>query len=94
MSKTLLVTALVVLAFAWTSANADVFPKYKPSSRSPEPLDIRTNEYGFSQSAPNALRVGDKLPDFKVLSPNEEVIDSAEIRAEGPVVVVFYRGHW
>ena len=73
---------------------SDLHPRYKPSSRSPEPIDIRTNAYGFSQSAPEALEIGQIAPDFEVLAPDEQIISSAELRRDGPLVVVFYRGHW
>ena len=45
---------------------ANPFPRYKPFSRAPAPLDIRTNTYGASRTAPNALGVGDTVPDFTV----------------------------
>ena len=87
--------ALSLACFVLTSASAqDEHPRYKPSSRSPEPLDIRTNAYGHSESAPTALGIGDIAPDFQVLSPLEETIDSRGLRAKGPLVIVFYRGHW
>ena len=89
-----LVLAISLLALSAHVLAEDLFPRYKPSSRSPEPIDIRTNAYGFSQSAPDALKVGEIAPDFEVLSPEQTVISSAELRAEGPLVVVFYRGHW
>lgn len=84
----------LALVCATGYAEDDTFPRYKPSSRSPEAIDIRTNAYGFSQSAPNALRISDIAPDFEVLSPDEKTISSRELREQGPLVIVFYRGHW
>ncbi|NKB99190.1 MAG: hypothetical protein GKR90_11955 [Pseudomonadales bacterium] len=69
-------------------------PLYKPSSRAPEPLDIRTNQYGYSSTAPNALAIGDIAPDFEVLTPQETLLSSQKLRSDGPLAIVFYRGHW
>lgn len=69
-------------------------PLYKPSSRAPEPLDIRTNQYGYSSTAPNALAIGDVAPDFEVLTPQETLLSSEKLRADGPLAIIFYRGHW
>ena len=84
----LFLSAGVVTAEAPTAA-----PHYKPSSRSPE-MDIRTNAYGASRSAPDALRIGDQAPDFRVPIVGGGHLALTEIRASGPVVLVFYRGHW
>ena len=90
-------TSLLVasIAFALASvAQAPAAPKYKPSARSPQPLDITTNAYGFSRTAPNALAVGDTVPDFLAPSLNGEVASLATARQRGPVAIIFYRGHW
>ena len=86
---------LACIAFALASvAEAPAVPKYKPSARSPQPLDITTNEYGFSRSAPDALAVGDTAPDFAAPSPGGGTASLAVARQTGPVAIVFYRGHW
>ncbi|MEM8766375.1 MAG: hypothetical protein AAGE43_02940 [Pseudomonadota bacterium] len=69
-------------------------PLYKPSSRNPEPLDITSNAYGFSRSAPNALAIGDRAPDFRLRRAGGGELQLSEYLAGGDVVLVFYRGHW
>lgn len=68
-------------------------PHYKPASRAPAPMDIRTNAYGASRSAPSALGIGDLAPDFLIPGVAGE-ISLERLRALGDVVLVFYRGHW
>ncbi len=69
-------------------------PRYKPSGRSPAPIDITLNDYGYSANAPDALEIGDTAPDFRVVMPNGVTLTSQRLRAGGDVVIVFYRGHW
>jgi hypothetical protein len=96
--RTGIVTLMSVLAVALTTpvsaADDQQVPRYKPSSRSPAPLDIRTNAYGASQSAPNALNVGDKVPDFSAPKPGGGLVSLRSARKQGPVAIIFYRGHW
>ncbi len=73
---------------------AAAVPHYKPSSRSPEPLDITSNAYGFSRNAPDALAIGDRAPDFRVPRAGGGEVRLSEALARGDVVLVFYRGHW
>ena len=71
--------------------SADV-PLYKPSSRSPEAIDISTNVYGESSLAPSAISIADFAPDFQL-----PVSGGSRYRlsdAGKPVAVIFYRGHW
>ncbi len=75
-------------------ATADDYPRYKPASRSPEPMDIRTNAYGASRSAPNALRIGETAPDFTLRQAGGGTLSLEKARETGPVVLIFYRGHW
>ena len=42
----------------------------------------------------SAVQVGDKMPSFALPNPVGEIISSKELLAEGPLVVVFYRGGW
>lgn len=69
-------------------------PRYKPASRSPEALDIRTNAYGASRSAPNALVIGDRVMDFSAPAVGGGLVSLRQTRQQGDVVIVFYRGHW
>ena len=75
-------------------ATSAVAPLYKPSSRSPEPMDIRTNRYGASADAPEALEIDDRVPDFEVPQAGGGTVSLASLRADGAVVIIFYRGHW
>ena len=79
---------LLCTSIAWGAS-----PLYKPSARSPAPLDITTNEYGYSTNAPQALAIGDKAPDFVVPGQSKQ-LSLAALRRNGPVVIIFYRGHW
>ena len=76
------------------AAGASPVPRYKPSSRSPEPLDITANGYGASRSAPDALAIGDTVPDFDVPRAGGGTVSLTQARADGPVAIIFYRGHW
>ena len=67
-------------------------PLYKPSSRSPEPVDITSNAYGASSLAPTAINIADQAPDF-----NLPVSGGGNYRlsdVDKPVAIIFYRGHW
>jgi peroxiredoxin len=57
-------------------------------------MDILTDAYGYSPSAPNALRLGERVPDFVAPRAGGGHVALATLRAKGPVVVIFYRGHW
>ena len=91
MRTVLFFLGLMILA---GDALADAFPKYKPSSRSPAAMDIRSNDYGFSAHAPDALAIGDTAPDFVVPGPFDTSFRLSQVAADGPVVLIFYRGHW
>ena len=42
----------------------------------------------------NALKSGDSAPQFKLYNAEGTVVNSADILAAGPMVLVFYRGAW
>ncbi len=86
----ILVAALSAIA---TAAGAEV-PLYKPSSNSPEAINILRSDYGGSRSAPNALGIGDRVADFTLPQAGGGSVSLASQRAAGPVVIIFYRGHW
>lgn len=44
--------------------------------------------------ASTALKVGDKLPAFKLPNALGEEITSADLLAKGPILISFYRGNW
>lgn len=41
-----------------------------------------------------ALRVGDQAADFRLSDPNGHMLALHELRADGPVVLIWYRGGW
>lgn len=41
-----------------------------------------------------ALNVGAVMPSFKLTDAHDQLINSADILAKGPIVIVFYRGAW
>ena len=93
---------LVLVSFGLMSVGAQPlfatddadYPRYKPSGRSPEALDIRQNSYGASRTAPDAMELGVKVPDFSLPRAGGGTVSLAEQRQSGPVVLIFYRGHW
>lgn len=98
MSAPVVLTILIVIGPSSTSASAAEvdapYPVYKPASRAPEPIDIRSNTYGASRSAPNALSIGEQVPDFTVPRVGGGNLTFESVRAQGDVVIIFYRGHW
>lgn len=47
-----------------------------------------------SEAAKNALKVGDKMPSFKLSDANNKIISSDDLLKQGNLVLVFYRGAW
>jgi peroxiredoxin len=45
-------------------------------------------------AVPNALAVGDVMPDFVLPDEADNLVSSADLRARGPLVVCFVRGGW
>ena len=45
-------------------------------------------------SAPTALRVGERAPDFTLTDASGRSVSLADYRGQKPVVLVFYRGYW
>ena len=81
-------------ALASAAEDNQPYPVYKPASRSPEPIDIRSNAYGASRSAPDALGIGERVPDFTVPRVGGGSLALESVRKQGDVVIIFYRGHW
>lgn len=53
-----------------------------------------TKELQDSGLAEKALQQGDTLPSFLLEDMEGELISSAELLSEGPLVLSFYRGSW
>jgi peroxiredoxin len=45
-------------------------------------------------AANDALKVGDKIPDFMLASAEGHFVRSQDLLSKGPVVLSFYRGRW
>ena len=91
--------AATVAAFVLNLASMSNFasvaqvPEYKPFSAS-DPVAITSNGYGQSTLAPNALGIGEIAPDFRLPAASGGFYQLDKRVAEGPVVIIFYRGHW
>jgi hypothetical protein len=83
----------LILALCLALPAAAGGPMYKPSSKSKAPLDISTNEYGAFRFTPDAPKIGDTLANFQLPS-TRGTFDLERARADGPLVLVFYRGDW
>jgi len=44
--------------------------------------------------ANKALKTGDKAPDFELVNTKGTRVSSANLLAQGPLVISFYRGSW
>jgi len=77
-----------------TDAMAIDPPRYKPYSKAAEAVDISTNEYGASSLAPGSLGIGELAPDFRLPLSGGGQIHLSSVASTGPVVLIFYRGHW
>ena len=53
-----------------------------------------TSELIASGAAGRALKAGDKAPAFTLNDPDGHPVSSADLLAQGPLVVSFYRGVW
>lgn len=47
-----------------------------------------------SELPDRALRVGERAPNFRLLAASGQMLELDVLRAQGPVVLVFYRGQW
>lgn len=76
---------------------ADFVAGKPPYNAPPEihPIMARaTAELIASGLAQQALKAGDKAPAFVLKDPEGKLVSSAELLAEGPLVLSFYRGVW
>lgn len=69
-------------------------PPYNAPDWIHEPMHRATAGLIASGAADKALKVGDKAPDFALNDPQGNAVSSAELLAQGPLVVTFYRGVW
>jgi len=59
-----------------------------------EVMERSTAELAESKLVESALKVGDKMPAFKLTNAIGESIDSEVLLSKGPLVINFYRGGW
>lgn len=64
-----------------------------PESRK-KVYDDGVKTVGASGVMETALKKGDKIPAFEMTNANGEKVNSNELLANGPVVMVWYRGGW
>jgi peroxiredoxin len=55
---------------------------------------LLTFSVGFSQENPDGLIVNDVAPEFNADDQNGKRVSLSELRKQGSVVVLFYRGNW
>jgi hypothetical protein len=85
----------LVMSLGAGSALADEGPPtFKPSKFSEAPVDITTDAYGAFNGAPDAPQVGDTLADFSLPKARGGTFKLSEALKDGPLLIMFYRGHW
>lgn len=52
---------------------------------------LRVKNSGVEEQA---LKAGQRAPDFELPDMAGNMVTLAQLRAEGPLALVFYRGHW
>lgn len=78
----------------------DRLDAFKTAFRAGKPPEIAaimaraTAELVASGAAGRALKAGDRAPDFTLAAPDGTPVAAAELLAQGPLVVSFYRGVW
>ncbi|HVJ51405.1 MAG TPA: peroxiredoxin-like family protein [Aliidongia sp.] len=69
-------------------------PPYNAPAWIHEPMHRATAALIASGAAAKALKAGDKAPSFALADPDGHAVSSADLLAEGPLVLTFYRGVW
>jgi peroxiredoxin len=69
-------------------------PPYKVPYSVIETMHRATAELIASGAAQRALKAGDLLPEFTLSDPDGNSVSSADLLANGPLVISFYRGVW
>lgn len=57
-------------------------------------VDEIINEAKAFQKGKNAVKIGEKAPNFKLPNPLGKPIELFDLLKKGPVVIIFYRGSW
>ena len=69
-------------------------PPYHAPAWVHEPMHRATDELIASGAAAQALKAGDRAPEFALADAHGREIASWKLLAKGPLVVTFYRGVW
>jgi len=59
-----------------------------------EKIEASTAKIAESKLMQTALKVGSKMPNFKLTNATGSIIDSNEMLSNGALVINFYRGGW
>jgi peroxiredoxin len=73
---------------AYAQAGREIFPAY---GEAVDRLVVRLNENGGGENAP---RPGEAMPPFMLPDDTGRLVTLPSLLAQGPVVVMFFRGHW
>lgn len=57
-------------------------------------MEAATAKLATTDLEAQALQVGQTLPDFELPDATGTLVRSADLRARGPLLISFYRGHW
>lgn len=69
-------------------------PPYNAPHEAIEKMHRATAELKASGIEQNALKVGEKAPEFSLFNQDHVQVSSADLLQQGPLVVSFFRGHW
>jgi peroxiredoxin len=73
---------------AYAAAGREILPAY---GEAVDRLVARINENGGGENAP---RPGEAMPPFLLPDETGKLVDSWSLLANGPLAVMFFRGHW
>lgn len=73
---------------AYAAAGREIFPAY---GQAVDRLVVRINESGGGENAPLP---GEPMPPFVLPDENGRLVTLPSLVEQGPVVVMFFRGHW
>lgn len=73
---------------AYAEAGRDIFPAYG------EAVDRLVAKLGENGGGENAPRPGEEMPSFMLPDEKGRLVSLSSLLAQGPVAVMFFRGHW
>ncbi len=73
---------------AYAEAGRDIFPAYG------EAVDRLVSRLGENGGGENAPRPGEEMPSFLLPDEKGRLVSLPSLLAQGPVAVMFFRGHW